>query len=174
MIPFIHKSTKIFFPTDFTKVKSSANTEHKIRFVRSTDNDSLKGQKQRDALIKRIFANVRSDAPTTNTKILEKIVNSDEYIDPYWNIKNSNFKTNKPTNVKIYEYDYDTVESDEKYTEEIPKPGLFSSYFGQPSKPLDLSWTNYNKHSEEEHDTHTSYGGNYYNTHTTFNPRISK
>lgn len=83
-------------------------------------------QKQRSILLKKISAELQeSRTPSPKTKIVNHDPD-DEYVDPYWNIKNTKFQeTEGNTGTK---YDYSSTDYTEDYTDELPRPGLVGIY----------------------------------------------
>ncbi|XP_073946302.1 uncharacterized protein isoform X1 [Choristoneura fumiferana] len=109
------------------------------RFKRSTNNgDSMSSAlKQRNALMLRKFAipkrNLKAPMSTMATKVTQKIVTpEDDYVDPYANIKTSNFKNqyvpNNPYQVTSTQYEYGNQDYVEDYIVELPRPGLVGLY----------------------------------------------
>ncbi|CAK1582674.1 unnamed protein product [Parnassius mnemosyne] len=120
-----HKSSKISFPDSGTyndnRLKRSTNETDKIS----------PALKQRNALLRRKYGSQMRDTQrtiSTTPKILQKIVTpSDDYIDPYLNIKNSHLRPpdkqqDYETGSSQQEYYNDYVE--DYYAPELPKPGL--------------------------------------------------
>ncbi|XP_063385304.1 uncharacterized protein LOC134671394 [Cydia fagiglandana] len=120
------KPTKIYFADDFP-IK---------RFKRSTNSgDMSTALKQRLALMRRRFPvpthKVKTPLPAP-AKVTHKIVTPEEdYVDPYANIKNSNFKKSYvPSNPAVTEtkYEYGNQDYVEDYVVELPRPGLVGLY----------------------------------------------
>lgn len=111
----------------------------KQRLKRSTRNgDSISSAlKQRHALMLRKFAipkrKIKPPMSTAATKVTQKIVTpDDDYVDPYANIKTSNFKKqyvpNNPYQVTSTQYEYGNQDYVEDYIVELPRPGLVGLY----------------------------------------------
>ncbi|XP_047997694.1 uncharacterized protein LOC125235242 isoform X2 [Leguminivora glycinivorella] len=123
------KPSKIYFANDFP-VK---------RFRRSTKSgDMSTALKQRLALMRRRFPvptrKVKTPTLPAPAKVTHKIVTPDEdYVDPYANIKNSNFKksyvTSNPYPINTgTKYEYGNQDYVEDYVVELPRPGLVGLY----------------------------------------------
>lgn len=175
-MPTENLSKIIFNEEKSSEARVESDTHFKLRFPRST-RDKLftkNDQIQRDSLLKKLFMN-RRPATTASTKIVKKIVNPDydSYGDPYWNVKSSNNhspnnKNSKPPN----SYYYDSVEFEEDYSSEIPKPGgLLSTYSGQSSN-RPFSWMDVNKNTAPTYQSYGNGVGSTYNVYSTINPRI--
>ncbi|KPI92487.1 Coagulation factor VII [Papilio xuthus] len=106
------KSSKIKFPSnDYNRIKRSNN-----------DDNISPALKQRQNLIERKYG-----TQTTASTVAQKIVTPDEeYIDPYLNIKNYNFKQ-KVNEFKSSQEDNDYIYND-YYAAELPKPSLVGLY----------------------------------------------
>ncbi|XP_013172853.1 PREDICTED: uncharacterized protein LOC106121664 isoform X3 [Papilio xuthus] len=106
------KSSKIKFPSnDYNRIKRSNN-----------DDNINPALKQRQNLIERKYG-----IQTTASTVAQKIVTPDEeYIDPYLNIKNNNFKQ-KVNEFKSSQEDNDYIYND-YYAAELPKPSLVGLY----------------------------------------------
>ncbi|XP_068631690.1 uncharacterized protein [Battus philenor] len=128
-----YKSSKVYLPDRILYYN---------RLKRSNDEKDISpALKQRKILMQRKYgAQTSSTGPTATTS--QKIVTPDEeYIDPYWNIKNSNLKKQNTqdqyeTGSFNQEYDNDYIYND-YYTAELPKPSLVGLY----SDHRPASWT---------------------------------
>ncbi|XP_063364784.1 uncharacterized protein LOC134653381 [Cydia amplana] len=123
------KPTKIYFADDFPikRFKRSANS-----------GDMSTALKQRLALMRRRFPVPTLKVNKTPTlpapaKVTHKIVTPEEdYVDPYANIKNSNFKKSyapsNPYPITETKYEYGNQDYVEDYVVELPRPGLVGLY----------------------------------------------
>ncbi|XP_049875047.1 uncharacterized protein LOC126373093 [Pectinophora gossypiella] len=119
-------SSQIYFFDNYKPVK---------RLKRSNQNDKINPSlKQRNNLMIHKFGSQAYKARTTTTRPVNQgiVTPSDEYVDPYWNIKNKNSK--QPT-TKYDDYE-DYVED---YVVEIPRPGLVGLY--SDNRPSKSSWS---------------------------------
>lgn len=128
---------------------------HKIHFPENTTPKSTKrikrselesaAMKQRKALLFRKYGQVRHQAllnKPTDIKGNHKIVTTEGDYDPYWNIKNSNFKTQipNPSHQLATTYDYNSEDYVEDYVVELPQPGLTGLYSDNSARPPNWSF----------------------------------
>lgn len=131
--------------------------------------------KQRDFLLKHKFTTQRQNARPASTP-LTKIVTPPEndYVDPYWNIKNT--KSQTPTKIGNTKYG-DYTEESQEYADELPRPGLIGLYSDHAPLPSSWPFADGNKEFgyggtyddyEEEYDEEESFG------YATIDPRKGK
>lgn len=174
-------------PTDETKIHFRDFSTMTKRFKRADIeiNNFTQTMKQRNALLQRKFvfpSNKAKPSPSPEPLSHKKkiVTTDDDDVDPYWNIKNSNFKTPKPQNhpnkqtSTNSEYTDDYVED---YTVELPAPGLVGLY-SEGIKPQKPGWTFTNDNTgkgpyddviEGDEDGGTSFGYG-----ATIDPRLGK
>lgn len=140
ILPLSNKTTsekthKIYFP--------EALTPKLTKRIKRSELESP-AMKQRKALLLRKYGpklQALVDKPTT-VKGNHKIVTTEEGYDPYWNIKNSNFKTQfpKPSHQLATKYDYNADDYVEDYVVELPQPGLSGLYSDNSARPPNWSF----------------------------------
>lgn len=135
--------------------KSQSTKTHKIAFTETSTPKATKrvkrselespAMKQRKALLVKKYGQIRLQAllnkPTT-IKGNHKIVTTEDGYDPYWNIKNVNFKTQlpNPSHQLTTKYDYNSEDYVEDYVVELPQPGLTGLYSDNNS-PRPPNWS---------------------------------
>lgn len=94
---------------------------------------------QRNLLLLRKFSQHQNVLVSPTPKIVTPV--EDDYVDPYWNIKNSKFQT--PLNQKIVtpSYNYDSGDYGD-YASELPRPGLIGLYSDHAKSPSSWSFSN--------------------------------
>lgn len=135
--------------------KPQSTKTHKIHYIETSTPKPTKrvkrselespAMKQRKALLVRKYGQIRLQAllnkPTT-VKENHKIITTEDSYDPYWNIKNSNFKTQlpKPSHQLTTKYDYNSDDYVEDYVVELPQPGLTGLYSDNSARPPNWSF----------------------------------
>lgn len=167
---------------------TNSKQTHKIHFPEtSTTTKRIKRSEletsaltQRKALLLRKYGPIKQQAllnkaPTAAEN--HRIVTAEEDVDPYWNIKTSNFKTAFPKafqqSTSKYDYNYDDYVED--YMVELPKPGLTGLYSDNSARPPNWSYLGENPSfpyggtvsSEED-------GGTSFVYSATVDPRLGK
>lgn len=128
------KTHKIHFPEISTPIKRIKRSELESPAMN-----------QRNALLLRKYGPIRQQAQlnkATTVKGNHRIVTTEEEYDPYWNIKNSNFKTPlpKPSRQSTPKYDYNFEDYVEDYVVELPQPGLTGLYSDNSARPPNWSF----------------------------------
>lgn len=100
-----------------------------------SNNETNNALKQRDFLLKQKFTPQQQNVKPASTP-LTKIVTlpEDDYVDPYWNVKNTKVAKPNQGNTKYMDYSEDSQE----YVDELPKPGLVGLYSDHIPSPS--SW----------------------------------
>ncbi|CAG4953065.1 unnamed protein product [Colias eurytheme] len=148
------------------------------RFKRSNTDTENTALKQRNALMRRKYqsqeVNPRLSTTTSRTILTQRIVTPEDYLDPYWNIKNSKFRNpakDSSDQSSDSKFDYGHKEYADDYTVEIPKPGglvgLYSDHGWSVAKPnTGYSYGDSGDTSEESGDGDFSIG------YSTIDPRL--
>ncbi|XP_046968308.1 uncharacterized protein LOC124535939 [Vanessa cardui] len=133
-----------------TKTRQSNNYNKLKRYRRSNAIENFNAAlKQRNALLERRQNTLKAQTPkltvtTMRSKPINKIV-TPEYVDPYWNVKNSKFRnpglqSNMYTDYQNTKYDYGNSEYVDDYAVELPKPGLVGLYSDREDSRGQTSW----------------------------------
>ena len=111
------------------------------RYKRSESEDQLGSVlRQRNALLMRNHSQINKNKPiatTVRSQPALKIVTPD-YVDPYWNIKNS--KIRNPSKQSSTNKDYHNSDYGEDYAVELPRPGLVGLYSENEKLQGATSW----------------------------------
>lgn len=169
--------------------KTQSTISHKIHFPDTVTPKPTKrikrselespAMKQRNALLLKKYGQKPQalvNKPIT-VKGNQKIVTTDENYDPYWNIKNLDFKTQlpKPSHQLATKYDYNSEDYVEDYVVELPQPGLTGLYSDNSARPPSWSFVGgkpgsaYGEILDSEED-----GGTSFVYSATVDPRLGK
>lgn len=169
-----YESTKIFFP-DITNMKH-------YKRIRRSDNSKYEtpATRQRNTLMNRKYQSQslepKMSTTTPRTILTQRIVTPEDYVDPYWNVKNSKFRnplSQESVSAQNSESRFDY--SNQEYAEELPKPGGLVGLYSDHNKgwamirpSTGFSYSNYDEVSEEGSDGDFSIG------YSTIDPRLGK
>ncbi|XP_047534357.1 uncharacterized protein LOC125068996 [Vanessa atalanta] len=171
-----------------SRTRQSNNYNKLKRYKRSNAIESLNvALKQRNALLERRQNTLKAQTPkltatTVRSKPTNKIA-TPEYVDPYWNVKNSKFRnpglqSSMYTDYQNTKYDYNNPEYVEDYAVELPKPGLVGLYSDREDSRRQTSWKTKNMNKgiyydvtdsvsdEDDGDSDLPFG------YSTFDPRL--
>ncbi|CAH2245667.1 jg6564 [Pararge aegeria aegeria] len=127
---------KICCVLPLTSSKPRSPTFHYKRYKRSDPGEILSAAlKQRNALLLRKYNTNTQQAKlvstTLRTKPVQKIVTPNDYVDPYWNVKNQKFRDPNQQSIKN---NPNTNDYEDDYAVELPKPGLVGLYSDQEDR----------------------------------------
>nr|XP_026493987.1 uncharacterized protein LOC113399142 isoform X1 [Vanessa tameamea] len=170
-----------------SRTRQSNNYNKLKRYKRSNAIENLNvALKQRNALLERRQNTLKAQTPkltatTVPSKPSNKIA-TPEYVDPYWNVKNSKFRnpglqSSMSTDYQNTKYDYNNPEYVEDYAVELPKPGLVGLYSDREDSRRQTSWKTKNMNkgiyydvtdsvSDEDGESDLPFG------YSTFDPRL--